>query len=42
MVEEIYGNLECDTKEHGKASTITKAEYVYGDTVFLYSICKIL
>ena len=30
MVEEIYGNLECDTKEHGKV--LTKAEYVYGDT----------
>ena len=30
MVEEIYGNRECETKDHGKV--LSKAEYVYGDT----------
>jgi len=30
MVEEVYGDLEYDTKTHGKVRT--KAEYVYGDT----------
>ena len=30
MVEEVYGDLEYDTENHGKVRT--KAEYVYGDT----------
>ena len=30
MVEEVYGNLIYETKEHGKVRT--KAEYIYGDT----------
>ncbi len=30
MVEEVYGNLICETKEYGKVRT--KAEYIYGDT----------
>lgn len=30
MIEEVYGDLEYDTQNHGKVRT--KAEYVYGDT----------
>jgi DNA polymerase elongation subunit (family B) len=30
IIEEVYGNLEYETKSHGKVRT--KAEYVYGDT----------
>ena len=30
MIEDVYGNLEYETKQHG--SVLTKAEYVYGDT----------
>ena len=30
MIEEVYGDRICDTKNHGKVKT--KAEYVYGDT----------
>ena len=30
MIEEIYGNAECNTEKYGPVTT--KAEYVYGDT----------
>jgi DNA polymerase elongation subunit (family B) len=30
MVEEVYGNAECQTSKHGTVRT--RAEYVYGDT----------
>ena len=30
VVEEVYGDRQCETKNHG--SVLTKAEYVYGDT----------
>ena len=30
MIEEVYGNLEYETTDHGVV--LTKAEYVYGDT----------
>jgi DNA polymerase elongation subunit (family B) len=30
MVEEVYGNAECQTSKHGVV--YTRAEYVYGDT----------
>jgi len=30
MIEEVYGNLEYETENHG--TVLTKAEYVYGDT----------
>ena len=31
MVEEVYGNAECQTSKHGVV--YTRAEYVYGDSV---------
>ena len=30
VVEEVYGDRQCETKNHGPV--LTKAEYVYGDT----------
>ena len=30
MIEEVYGDRICDTKDYGKVKT--KAEYIYGDT----------
>ena len=35
MIEEVYGNLEYETAEHG--IVLTKAEYVYGDSVANYT-----
>ena len=35
IIEEVYGNLEYETKSHGPV--ITKAEYVYGDSVASYT-----
>jgi DNA polymerase elongation subunit (family B) len=35
MIEEVYGNLEYDTEKHG--TVLTKAEYVYGDSVACYT-----
>ena len=31
VVEEVYGDRQCETKNHGPV--LTKAEYVYGDSV---------
>ena len=31
LVEEVYGDRQCETKNYG--SVLTKAEYVYGDSV---------
>lgn len=36
MVEEIYANRICDTKNHGQV--MTNAEYVYGDTDSVFFI----
>jgi DNA polymerase elongation subunit (family B) len=35
MIEEIYGNAECNTEKYGPV--LTKAEYVYGDSVASYT-----
>jgi DNA polymerase elongation subunit (family B) len=35
MIEEVYGNMEYETAEHG--IVLTKAEYVYGDSVANYT-----
>jgi len=35
IIEEVYGNREYDTKCHGPV--LTKAEYVYGDSVASYT-----
>ncbi len=35
MIEEIYGNAECNTENYGPV--LTKAEYVYGDSVASYT-----
>ena len=35
VIENVYGNLEYDTKCHGPV--LTKAEYVYGDSVASYT-----
>ena len=35
MIEEVYGNMEYDTKDNGPV--LTKAEYVYGDSVANYT-----
>ena len=35
MIEEVYGNLEYETASHG--IVLTKAEYVYGDSVANYT-----
>jgi DNA polymerase elongation subunit (family B) len=35
MIEECYGNNICNTKEHGPV--LTKAEYIYGDSVANYT-----
>lgn len=35
IIEEVYGNLEYDTEKHGPV--LTKAEYVYGDSVAEYT-----
>lgn len=35
MIEEVYGNLEYETESHG--IVLTKAEYVYGDSVANYT-----
>jgi DNA polymerase elongation subunit (family B) len=35
MVEEVYGNAECQTSKYGMVNT--RAEYVYGDSVAAYT-----
>ena len=35
IIEDVYGNLEYETKSHGPV--LTKAEYVYGDSVANYT-----
>jgi DNA polymerase elongation subunit (family B) len=35
MIEDVYGDRACDTKSHGPV--LTKAEYVYGDSVASYT-----
>jgi DNA polymerase elongation subunit (family B) len=35
IIEECYGNKICETKEHG--AVLTKAEYIYGDSVANYT-----
>jgi DNA polymerase elongation subunit (family B) len=35
IIEEVYGNLEYETEKHGPV--MTKAEYVYGDSVASYT-----
>jgi DNA polymerase elongation subunit (family B) len=35
IIEECYGDAICDTKEHGPV--LTKAEYIYGDSVANYT-----
>jgi DNA polymerase elongation subunit (family B) len=35
MIEECYGNNICNTKDHGPV--LTKAEYIYGDSVANYT-----
>jgi len=35
IIEECYGNKICETKEHGPV--LTKAEYIYGDSVANYT-----
>ena len=35
IIEEVYGNLEYQTEKHGPV--MTKAEYVYGDSVASYT-----
>jgi DNA polymerase elongation subunit (family B) len=35
MIEECYGNKICNTKDHGPV--LTKAEYIYGDSVANYT-----
>jgi DNA polymerase elongation subunit (family B) len=35
IIEECYGNSICDTKHHGPV--LTKAEYIYGDSVANYT-----
>jgi DNA polymerase elongation subunit (family B) len=35
MIEEVYGNAYCLTEKHGPV--LTKAEYVYGDSVAKYT-----
>ena len=38
IIEEVYGNREYDTESHG--AVLTKAEYVYGDSVAEYTPVK--
>jgi DNA polymerase elongation subunit (family B) len=40
IIEEVYGNLEYDTEKYG--TVLTKAEYVYGDSVASYTPIYIL
>ena len=35
LIEECYGNTICNTKDHGPV--LTKAEYIYGDSVASYT-----